>query len=48
MSDNLTYSANRWQRFSDWHKRPLRLDQFAVEYPFNGSKAAPNKAALSE
>ncbi|MBT4934096.1 MAG: propanediol/glycerol family dehydratase large subunit [Rhodospirillaceae bacterium] len=39
MTDSPSYNANRWQRFSDWDKRPLRLDQFAVEDPENGFAA---------
>jgi propanediol dehydratase large subunit len=31
--------ANRWQRFSDWDERPLRLDKFAVEDAENGFSA---------
>ncbi|TCT10765.1 propanediol dehydratase large subunit [Tepidamorphus gemmatus] len=29
-------SANRWRRFDDWDRRPLRLDNFALEDPDNG------------
>lgn len=32
-------NANRWKRFDDWDKRPLRLDKFAVEDPENGFSA---------
>jgi propanediol dehydratase large subunit len=32
-------TANRWQRFSDWDERPLRLDKFAVEDAENGFAA---------
>jgi propanediol dehydratase large subunit len=32
-------AANRWQRFSDWDERPLRLDKFAVEDAENGFAA---------
>src|SRR4051812_13097447 len=32
-------AANRWQRFSDWDERPLRLDKFAVEDADNGFAA---------
>lgn len=35
MSDDLP-AANRWRRFDDWDRRPLRLDNFAVEDPDNG------------
>lgn len=35
MSDDLP-PANRWRRFDDWDKRPLRLDNFAVEDADNG------------
>jgi len=31
--------ANRWRRFDDWDKRPLRLDNFAREDPANGFSA---------
>lgn len=31
--------VNRWQRFEDWDKRPLRLDKFAAEDPANGFAA---------
>ena len=39
MTDAPTYISNRWQRFSDWDERPLRLDQFAVEDPDRGFSA---------
>src|SRR5688572_25357706 len=32
-------TANRWQRFSDWDERPLRLDKFAVEDAESGFAA---------
>jgi propanediol dehydratase large subunit len=32
-------AANRWQRFSDWDERPLRLDKFAVEDAEDGFAA---------
>src|SRR4029078_4859399 len=32
-------AANRWQRFSDWDERPLRLDKFAVEDADSGFAA---------
>jgi propanediol dehydratase large subunit len=32
-------SANRWQRFTDWDARPLRLDRFVREDPENGFAA---------
>ncbi len=32
-------ASNRWQRFSDWDERPLRLDRFAVEDADNGFSA---------
>jgi propanediol dehydratase large subunit len=31
--------ANRWRRFDDWDRRPLRLDNFAAEDPENGFSA---------
>lgn len=39
MTDTPSLNANRWKRFSDWDKRPLRLDQFAVEDPESGFSA---------
>ncbi|MEQ9487924.1 MAG: propanediol/glycerol family dehydratase large subunit [Alphaproteobacteria bacterium] len=44
MTDTNLHGANRWRRFDDWDKRPLRKDQFAVEDPENGF-AAFNGAA---
>jgi propanediol dehydratase large subunit len=32
----VTGTPNRWMRFADWDKRPLRLDKFAKEDPANG------------
>ena len=32
----MTPTPNRWMRFADWDKRPLRLDKFAREDPANG------------
>src|SRR5215208_413120 len=32
-------TANRWMRFADCDKRPLRLDKFAREDPANGFSA---------
>jgi propanediol dehydratase large subunit len=37
-------SANRWMRFADWDKRPLRLDKFAREDPANGFSAMKSPA----
>jgi len=37
-------TANRWQRFSDWDARPLRLDRFAREDPARGFKAMASPA----
>lgn len=37
-------TANRWQRFSDWDARPLRLDRFAREDPAKGFKAMASPA----
>ncbi len=34
-----TGRPNRWKRFADWDKRPLRLDNFAREDPSNGFSA---------
>mgnify|MGYP001052506793 CR=1 FL=1 len=39
MGANELGGANRWRRFDDWDKRPLRLDNFAVEDPENGFSA---------
>ena len=39
MQHDNTQGANRWRRFDDWDKRPLRLDNFAVEDPENGFSA---------
>jgi len=39
MGANDLGGANRWRRFDDWDKRPLRLDNFAVEDPENGFSA---------
>lgn len=36
--------ANRWMRFADWDKRPLRLDKFAREDPANGFSAMKSPA----
>jgi propanediol dehydratase large subunit len=36
---NADQGSNRWRRFADWDKRPLRLDKFAVEDPQNGFAA---------
>lgn len=32
-------AGNRWQRFDEWDKRPLRLDRFAAEDPEHGFAA---------
>ena len=37
-------TANRWKRFADWDKRPLRLDKFAREDPANGFAAMRSPA----
>lgn len=43
MSEQDAPRANRWQRFEDWDKRPLRLDKFAAEDPENGFSAFAGK-----
>src|SRR5690349_15548053 len=37
-------SPNRWQRFNQWDKRPLRLDRFAREDAANGFAATRSPA----
>ncbi|MFN8831364.1 MAG: propanediol/glycerol family dehydratase large subunit [Labrys sp. (in: a-proteobacteria)] len=37
-------TPNRWMRFADWDKRPLRLDKFAKEDPANGFCAVASPA----
>jgi propanediol dehydratase large subunit len=39
VSGDVFTGANRWRRFDDWDRRPLRLDNFAAEDPENGFSA---------
>lgn len=39
MSGDELQRANRWRRFDDWDRRPVRFDKFAVEDPDNGFAA---------